>query len=160
MRKAQYLIIGGGIAGTTAAEFIRMNDPSGSITIVMEEPETLYSRVLLPHYLRDQVLYERLYVRKPESYTEKNIDLIKGVRADKVNTQNNQVELSSGDIIEYEKLLVASGGKVNRFDVPGKDLKGVTYLRTIKDIKGIKELMNKAKNGAVIGGGFIGIEYA
>ena len=160
MKKVKYLIIGGGIAGTTAAEFIRMNDSSGSITIVMEEPEALYSRVLLPHYLRDQVPYERLHVRKPESYTEKNIDLIKGVRADKVNTHNNQVQLSSGDIIEYEKLLIASGGKVNRLDIPGKDLKGVTYLRTIKDVKGIKELMSKDKNSVVIGGGFIGIEYA
>ncbi|OGY26289.1 MAG: hypothetical protein A2Z11_02430 [Candidatus Woykebacteria bacterium RBG_16_43_9] len=160
MRKAQYLIIGGGIAGTTAAEFIRMNDPSGSITIVMEEPEALYSRVLLPHYLRDQVPYERLHIRKPEGYTEKNIDLVKGVRADKINTQNNQVKLSSGDIIEYEKLLIASGGKVNRLDIPGKDLRGVTYLRTIADVKEVKELMNKAKNSVVIGGGFIGIEYA
>ena len=160
MKKVKYLIIGGGIAGTTAAEFIRMNDSSGSITIVMEEPETLYSRVLLPHYLRDQVPYERLYVRKPEGYTEKNIDLVKGVRADKVNTQNNQVKLSSGDFIEYEKLLISSGGKVNRLGVPGKNLKGVTYLRTVKDVIEVKELMNKAKNGVVIGGGFIGIEYA
>src|SRR3970282_1632836 len=99
----------------------------------------------------------RIYVRKPEGYAEKNINLVKGVRANKVNTQNSQVELSSGDIIEYEKLLIASGGKVNRLDIPGKDLKGVTYLRTVKDVKGVKELMNKAKNSVVIGGGFIGI---
>lgn len=160
MAKKDYLIIGGGIAGTTAAEFIRMHDSSGSISIIMEEPEFLYSRVLLPHVLRDQVPLERLYIRKEEHYKEKNIELIKGTRVNKVDTQKGEVELSNGEIIRYEKLLVASGVKVNRLDISGKDLKGVTYMRTVADVKQIKELMENAKNGVVIGGGFIGIEFA
>lgn len=160
MVKKDYLIIGGGIAGTTAAEFIRMHDSSGSISIIMEEPEFLYSRVLLPHVLRDQVPLERLYIRKEEHYKQKNIELIKGTRVNKVDTQKGEVELSNGEIIRYEKLLVASGVKVNRLDISGKDLKGVTYMRTVADVKQIKELMENAKNGVVIGGGFIGIEFA
>src|SRR3989344_5486674 len=126
MTKKDYLIIGGGVAGTTSAEFIRMNDPDGSITIVMEEPEILYSRVMLPHFLRDQIPFERLYVRKPEQYQEKNIELLKGVRADKIDTQNKEVYLSDKQEIVYKKLLVASGGKVNKLSVPGGDLKGIT----------------------------------
>ncbi len=160
MKKVDYLIIGGGIAGTTTAEFIRMNDSSGSITIVMEEPERLYSRVMLPHYLRDKIPFERLYVRKPEQYTEKNIELLKGARANKIDTQNKKVSLSNNEEVEYNKLLIASGGKVNRLKIPGGDLPGVTYLRTIKDVKEVKDLMGKVENGIVIGGGFIGIEYA
>ena len=160
MRNVDYLIIGGGVAGTTSAEFIRMNDPNGSITIVMEEPEILYSRVMLPHYLRDQIPFERLYVRKQEQYDEKNIELSKGTRADKIDTRNKKIYLIGGQEIEYKKLLVASGGKVNKLSVPGGDLKGITYLRTIQDVKEVKELMNIAKGGVVIGGGFIGIEYA
>ena len=148
------------MAGTTSAEFIRMNDPNGSITIVMEEPEILYSRVMLPHYLRDQIPFERLYVRKQEQYDEKNIELSKGTRADKIDTRNKKIYLIGGQEIEYKKLLVASGGKVNKLSVPGGDLKGITYLRTIQDVKEVKELMNIAKGGVVIGGGFIGIEYA
>ena len=160
MKKIDYLIIGGGIAGTTAAEFIRMQDSTGSVSIVAEEPELLYSRVLLPHFLRDQIPFERLYIRKQEHYPEKNIVLIKGTKVSKVNTQNKEVELDNGEIIQYENILIASGGKVNKLNIPGKDLKGVTYLRTVEDVKEINNFMNTAKTAAVIGGGFIGIEYA
>jgi 3-phenylpropionate/trans-cinnamate dioxygenase ferredoxin reductase subunit len=160
MENIDYLIVGGGVAGTTAAEFIRNGDAQGSITIIMEEPETLYSRVMLPHYLRDLVPFERLYLRKPESYAEKGINLVKGQRASKVDTQNRRVYLTDGQELHYKKLLIATGGKVNKLDIPGKDLPGVTYLRTVKDVKEVRELMGKAKNAVVIGAGFIGIEYA
>ncbi|MEX0617139.1 MAG: FAD-dependent oxidoreductase [Candidatus Woykebacteria bacterium] len=159
-RKADYLIIGGGVAGTTAAEFIRMQDSSGSVVIVMEEPEILYSRVMLPHYLRDQIPFERLYLRKPEQYKEKNIELLTGLRVDKISTQSNNIYLSNGEELQYKKLLIASGGKVTRLPIPGGDLKGVTYLRTVANVKEVKDLMGKAKEGVVIGGGFIGIEYS
>ena len=160
MRKVKYLIIGGGIAGTSAAEFIRTEDRSGSVTIIMEEPEVLYSRVLLPHYLRNQVQFERIYLRKVDQYNEKKIDLLKDVRASKIDTQNKIVSLSNGEEIKYKKLLIASGGKVNKLQVPGADIKGVTYLRTINDVREIKNRMINAKNGDVIGSGFIGIEFA
>ncbi len=160
MTKKDYLIVGGGIAGTTAAEFIRINDLSGSIVIVTEEPELLYSRVMLPQYLRGQIPYERLYVRHQQDYEEKNIELLKNLRVEKINTQSKLVTLQSKEEIEYSKLLIASGGKVNRPEVPGADLKGVTYLRAIADVKEVKEQMAKAKTGVVVGGGFIGIEYA
>lgn len=160
MTKKDYLIVGGGIAGTIAAEFIRMNDPAGSITIVMEEPERLYSRVMLPYYLRDKIPFERLYVRNQKHYEEKNIQLLKGIRVGKVNTQNKTISLFDKEEIGYNKLLIASGGKVNRLSIPGNDLNGVTYLRTTSDVKNVKDLMNKAKSGVVIGGGFIGFEYA
>ncbi len=160
MKKTGYLIIGGGIAGTTAAEFIRMNDASGRITIVSEESEPLYSRVMLPYYLRDQIPFERLYLRNPEQYKEKKIELIKTVRADKIDTQNKKVSLSNNQDVEYEKLLVASGGKVNRPMIPGAALAGVTYLRKLEDVKAIKKRLRRAKNAVVIGGGFVGIDFA
>lgn len=160
MKKVDFLIIGGGIAGTTAAEFIRISDSSGSIAIVTEEADRLYSRVMLPHYLRDKIPYERLYVRKPEQYKEKNIELLTNFQVEKIDTKSKIISFSKGDQIQYEKLLIASGGKVNKLKISGSDLFGVTYLRTIKDVKEVKDLMKKAKNGVVIGGGFIGIEYA
>lgn len=160
MKSADYLIIGGGIAGTTAAEFIRMNDAKASITIVTEEPETLYSRVMLPHFLRDQVPFERLHIRKTRQYKEQSIELLKGTKADSINTQNKIINLSNGKKIKYKKLLISSGGKVNKLSIPGSHLRGVTYLRTIADAESVKEQMLKSKNAVVVGGGFIGIEYA
>lgn len=160
MKKTGYLIIGGGIAGTTAAEFIRMNDVSGRITIVTEEAEPLYSRVMLPYYLRDQIPFERLRLRNPEQYKEKKIELIKTVRADKIDTQNKRISLSNNQDVEYKKLLIASGGKVNRLMIPGAALAGVTYLRKLEDVKVIRKLLRRAKNAVVIGAGFVGIDFA
>ena len=160
MKKVEYLIIGGGVAGTTAAEFIRMNDSSRSITIIEQEPEALYSRVLLPHFLRGETPFERLHIRKQEQYEEKNINLLKGVRVGSVDIKNKKVSLSNGQEIEYGKLLIASGTKVNELKVPGGDLRGVTYLRTIEDARKIEDLAGDAKNGVVIGGGFVGMDFA
>jgi NAD(P)H-nitrite reductase large subunit len=160
MKKVKYLIIGGGIAGTTAAEFICINDSSGSIAIVTEEPDRLYSRVLLPHYLRDKIPFDRMFVRSMEDYAEKNIQLITNTKVEKINTESKKISLDNGEEIQYEKLLLSSGGKVNKLDIKGSELKGVTYLRTNHDAKEIKEQMNKAKSGVVVGGGFIGIEFA
>lgn len=71
MTKVNYLILGGGIAGTTAAETIRSKDPSSSITLITEEANQTYSRVLLPHYLRNENSFESLFVRSRESFEEK-----------------------------------------------------------------------------------------
>ena len=160
MKKVDFLVVGGGVAGTTAAEFIRINDSSGSIMIVTEEPDRLYSRVMLPHYLREMVPYQRLFVRTPDQYEKQEITLQTNSRVEKINVDSKKVTLPDGKELEYEKLLLASGGKVNKLNISGSDLKGITYLRTDLDAKEVKEQMDKAKSGVVIGGGFIGVEYA
>src|SRR3989304_2242340 len=119
MTKVDYLIIGGGIAGTTAAEGIRAKDPQSSITILTEESERLYSRVLLPHYLRGENTLESLYVRTSEVYQEKNISLLTQVRATKVDLSNKLVTTQSGQIFSFTKRFFAQGGRVNNLLIPG-----------------------------------------
>lgn len=160
MDHVEYLIIGGGVAGTTAAEEIRRRDSGGTIMMIMEEPETLYSRVLLPHYLRNERSLDELFFRKPEWYDAQRIRLRRGVRAASINGARRSVTLSTGEVAAGEKLLIASGGKVNTLTVPGGDLPGITYLRTIEDARLIKTLLADARRGIVVGGGFIGVEYA
>ena len=121
MKKVYYLIVGGGVAGTIAAEFIRMNDSEGSIAIVTEEPDHLYSRVLLPHYLRGKIDFDRLFVRRPEEYEEKKIELFTNRKVSSINTNNKTVSSVDGHEIQYKKLLIASGGKVNRLKTPGSN---------------------------------------
>lgn len=160
MNKFDYLIIGGGIAGTTAAEEIRSKDQNGSIAIVTEESERLYSRVLLPHFLRNENSLESLFVRKPENYQQKNIQLLTSTRAVKVDTQNKIVTTFGKGDFGYEKLLIASGGKVNKIDILGSDIPEVVYMRTLEDVKKIKEVMSRSQEAVVIGGGFIGADLA
>ena len=77
MTKVDFLIIGGGIAGTTAAEEIRSKNQNATITIITEEADRLYSRVLVPHFLRNENTLESLFVRTPENYQQKNINFDK-----------------------------------------------------------------------------------
>lgn len=160
MTKVDFLIIGGGIAGTTAAEEIRSKNQNASITIITEEPERLYSRVRIPHFLRNESPLEKLFVRTSESYQQNNIQLLTNLRVVKVDTQNKIVTTSDTQTFNYENLLVASGGKVNKLSIPGSILPEVVYMRTLEDAKKIKEIVERSKEAIVVGGGFIGIDFA
>lgn len=160
MNKVDFLILGGGIAGTSAAETIRNQDQNASITILTEEADRLYSRVLLPHYLRGENTFESLYVRTPISYIDKKIELKTTTKVSKLDLTHKQVATESGEVYEFGKLLVATGGKVNRLTIPGADLKGIFYLRTIVDAGAIMSYLPSCQNALVLGGGFIGMEFA
>ncbi|MEX2028497.1 MAG: FAD-dependent oxidoreductase, partial [Candidatus Curtissbacteria bacterium] len=160
MRKTDYLIIGGSAAGTTAAEVIRGIDPKGAITIISEEPHEQYSRVLIPHYLRHKVSREQVFLKKPEWYGEKKIELVKGVRAKSLEPSRKEVVTSDGETYQYKKLLIAVGGRVVPFNAPGADLENVLYMRTIENADDIIAAASQAKRGVIIGGGFIGLEFS
>lgn len=160
MKASDYLVLGGGIAGTTAAEEIRAKDPNSSITILTEESQRLYSRVLLPHFLRGENTLESVFVRKPESYIEKNLNLLTSTKVTNIDTQSKTVAVEKGETYFYKKLLIATGGKVNKLQIPGANLPEVVYLRTLDNAQWIKQLLAQSKQGVVMGGGFIGIELA
>ena len=160
MTKVDYLIIGGGIAGTTAAEEVRSKDPASTIAIITEEADRTYSRVLLPHFLRNENSLESLFIRTPESYKEKNIQLLTKLKVTKVDSQNKIVTTVDNQTFSYSKLLIASGGKANKLPLSGANLPEVVYMRTLEDIRKIKEIIGRSKEAVVLGGGFIGIEFA
>ncbi len=160
MIKKDFLILGGGIAGTTAAEEIRSKDKTSSITIITQESDRLYSRVALRKYLRNESTLESLFIRTPENYQQSNIELLTNLRAVKIDSQNKLVTTSDSQTFNYNKLLIATGGKVNKLTIPGSNLAEVTYLRTLEDVKKIKEIITRSQEAVVIGGGFISIDYA
>ena len=156
--KYDYLIIGGGIAGLTAAETIRKND-AGSIAIVGEELHLPYSRVLLPHYLKGKIDREKLFLRTKEDLREKKIDLILGKKAIALDPEKKEIEILGGEKISYEKLIIATGGRVKKWESNGSDKKNIFYLQTIDNADAIKEAMPNIKKAVVIGGGFIALEF-
>lgn len=159
MKKVDYLIIGGSAAGTTAAEVIRGLAPDASITIVTDENHEEYSRVLLSHYIRHKVNREQVFLKKPEWYQDKLIELIKGTKVTQLDSKGHKVTLSSGEEYQYGKLLIAIGGYVIRLGVPGVDLGNILYMHTIEDADRIIEVASKSKRAVVVGGGFIGLEF-
>lgn len=159
MKKVDFLIIGGSAAGTTAAEVIRGLKPQATIMIVCDENHEEYSRVLLPHYIRHKVNREQVFLKNPEWYEAKGIALTRATRATGLVPDKHEVKLSTGEVVQYGKLLIAIGGYVVKFAAPGADLGNILYMRTIEDADRIIEVASKSKRAVVVGGGFIGLEF-
>lgn len=155
--KVDYLIIGGGIAGVTAAETIRTKDAVASIRIYGDEKHALYSRVLLPHVVRGRTPEERAYLKTPAQLAEKGIEFVIGAGVQSVEPVAHEVTLTSGEIVQYGKLLIATGGAVRPLAVPGAAEAGVLAFQTMDDARKLIAAGNTAK-AVVYGGGFIGLE--
>src|SRR5574338_982857 len=161
MKNFDYVIIGGGLAGSHAAQAIRENDSNGSILLVSDENHLPYDRVpLSKNYLLGKMKGDLLYVKKSNFYADQKIKLLLGYKATKLNPTNNIVDISDGTQINYKKLLLATGGQARGLSIQGSDLKGVFYLRTIDDADAILKTMQGSKSAVIIGGGFIGCELA
>ena len=159
MKNVDYLIVGGSAAGTTAAEVIRGIKTDASITIVSDESHEQYSRVLMPHYVRHKVNREQVFLKKPDWYSQKNIELVKGVKAVLLEPKSHRVKVSNGSEYQYGKLLIAIGGDVIKLKVSGSDLENALYMRTIDDGDEIIKVAKASKKAVIIGGGFIGLEF-
>lgn len=160
MDEVRYLIIGGGVAGTSAAESIRAHDAAGSIAIVSDEPYRLYSRIMLskPNFFLGKVPFDQVWLKDSAWYTKNAITFLGGKKATKLNASTKVVALDDGTELRYEKLLLAVGGYVRRWDAPGKDKSGIFYLRTLDDAKAIIGAVKSTKHAVVVGGGFVGFE--
>ena len=160
MKQADFLIIGGSAAGTTAAEVIRGLKPESSITIISDEPHEEYSRVLLPQYITHKVSREQIFLKKSVWYEEKKIELLKGSRVQGLAASEKTVTLESGEQIQYGKLLIAIGGDVLRLSVPGSDLGNIMYLRTVENADKFIEVARASKKAVIVGGGLVSLDFA
>lgn len=155
---SKYLIIGGGIAGSTAAETIREHDKEGEITLISGEKELVYNRIVLPNYLKGRIEREKLFIKTPESLVAKNITVKAGVWVKSVDTAKHIVVLDNGETLAFDKLLIATGGRPKKWNVAGADKAGVFHFQTLEDSDAILEYSQNAKSAAVVGGGFISLE--
>jgi NAD(P)H-nitrite reductase large subunit len=162
MHTYKYLIVGGGAAGTSAAETIRQHDKHGSIAIVSDESHPLYSRVMLskPGFFLGKIPFDQIYLKKESWYVENKIDFLGGKKAVSIETSSKNLSLSDGSHLHYEELLIATGVDVNRWKVSGCGKKGIHYLRSLQDGIDIMEAIKTAKCATTIGGGFISFEMA
>ncbi|MEP6901243.1 MAG: FAD-dependent oxidoreductase [Actinomycetota bacterium] len=158
-----YLIIGGGICGTTAAEELRKIDSNAEITIISAELHRLYSRVLLPRYIKGTLPRERCFLRAETWYDEKNIRRVFGVCVNQINVAEQTVSTSEGQIFKFDKLLLATSGNLLKFP---ETLHGISHLRTIDDADAFLELIaefqtlpSEKRRAGIVGGSFIAVEY-
>jgi NADPH-dependent 2,4-dienoyl-CoA reductase/sulfur reductase-like enzyme len=156
-----FLLLGGGLASVTAAEVLRAEGAAGSIAILSADPALPYQRPpLSKQYLLRDMAPERILIQPENFYRDKRIDLRLGVRAAAVQPKDHLVLTDGGAPIRYGKLLIATGGRANGFDVPGAALAGVQRLRTQGDADAIRRAAAAAKRAVVVGGSFLGLEVA
>lgn len=154
MHTFRYLIVGGGIAGTTAAETLRKAEPEATIAIISDEPHPFYSRVLLskPAFLTGKQEFDTVWMKTPEWYKEERIEFFGGRSAVSLDAAAKTLTLLGGEVLGYEKLLLATGVHSRPWTIPGADKGGVHYLRTLDHAKGIIEDLKEGKNHAVMVG--------
>jgi nitrite reductase (NADH) large subunit len=154
----KYMIIGNGIAGTTAAANIRKYDSEGEITIVTDEAVPFYSRIRLIEYLAGEADEKDIVIYKNEWYEQNNIRLLLNSPVAEINRDKKEVMTSKGKRFGYDKLLLATGGFSYVPAVRGSDKKGVFTLRTIRDADEIINYAKGIKKVILIGGGVLGLE--
>lgn len=155
------LIVGAGHGGAQAAMALRQNKFAGTIGIVGEEPEIPYERPpLSKEYFSDEKTFERIQIRPPAFWPEREIAMLTGTRVVAIDPIHHEVATEEGETLGYGKLIWATGGRARPLPVPGGDLPGVQGLRTRADADSMKAAAAAASQIAVIGGGYIGLEAA
>jgi 3-phenylpropionate/trans-cinnamate dioxygenase ferredoxin reductase subunit len=155
------VIVGGGMAGGNAAVTLRQEGFRGRLVLISREPGVPFGRPPLSKtYLRSQEGIEGWEVRPSSWYEEHDIDRRDQASAVTVDAVAHTLRLSSGEELAYQKLLVATGGRNRRLEVPGADLPGLYYLRTVAESDAIKSEARPGRRAVVAGMGFIGCEVA
>lgn len=152
----RYIIIGGSAAAISAVESIRSLDHESRIDLFSDEETPLFSRVLLPYYVAEELSKPLLNFRTSDFFDEKMVTPHMGVKVTDVNPKDKTIKAADGKEYAFDKLLLATGGKAIVPPIPGIDKKGISTLKTMADAE--KILNMKGKRAVVIGAGSIGVE--
>ncbi|HZC41677.1 MAG TPA: FAD-dependent oxidoreductase, partial [Streptosporangiaceae bacterium] len=156
-----YVIVGASLTGGKAAETLREEGFGGPIVLLGTEPERPYERPPLSKgYLLGKEEKSSVYVHDQGWYAEHDVDLRTGVTVTAVDPAAGQVTLDGGETIGYDRLLLATGASPRRLNVPGGDLDGVLYLRTVAESEHLGSVLRHGGKVAIAGAGWIGLEVA
>jgi 3-phenylpropionate/trans-cinnamate dioxygenase ferredoxin reductase subunit len=159
--KQAFLIVGASLAGAKAAEELRERGFDGRIMLIGSEAERPYERPpLTKDYLRGEAEREKAYVHPAAFYEERGIELLTGTTVSAIDPQGGRVVLEGGGELPYDKLLLCTGAEPRRISVPGAELEGVYYLRTLADCDALRARLDAGGRVAVVGAGWIGSEFA
>lgn len=156
-----FIIVGASLTGAKAAECLRKDGFDGRIVLVGAEQELPYERpTLSKSYLLGKEERAAIYVHDEQWYLDNAVELRLGRRATHLDLERHEVALDDGEKLRYTKVLLATGASARRLAVPGGDLDGVLYLRTVQDSDALREVLDAGGRIVVVGGGWIGLEAA
>ncbi len=151
-------IIGNGISGVTAARFIRkLSDHQ--ITIISSESEHFFSRTALMYIYMGHMRYEDTKPYEDWFWKKNRIDLLFD-HVKRVDFEEKNLLMASGNHVKYDKLILAVGSKSNKFGWPGQDLDAVRGLYSLQDLEEMEKYSEGLRRAVIVGGGLIGIEMA
>ncbi len=155
-----YLILGGGLAGVTAARTLRSLEAVGEIVVLEAETSPYYLRPGLIEVLAGRRTLAEITPFPRVWFEHRRITYRSGATAVALRPERHEVELASGETLAYDRVLLACGAEAARLELPGADLEGVFTLRSAADVERIRTRAGEVSGSAVVGGGWLGIEVA
>jgi 3-phenylpropionate/trans-cinnamate dioxygenase ferredoxin reductase subunit len=161
MSERTFVIVGASLAGAKAAEALREHGFDGRVVLIGAEPERPYERPpLSKDYLRGESEREKAFVHAEGFYGDLAIELMTGTTVTAIDPAGGRVTLDGGGELAFDRLLLTTGSEPRRLPVPGAELGGIHYLRTLADCDALRERFGAGGSVAVVGAGWIGSEVA
>ena len=156
-----FVIVGASLAGAKAAETLREDGFDGRLVLIGAEQDRPYERPpLSKEYLRGEVGRDKVYVHEESFYADQRIELLLGRTVVSVDTSAEEVALDDGERLRYDRLLLTTGAEPRRLEIPGAELDGVVYLRSVESSDALRERLDRGGTVVVVGSGWIGSEVA
>jgi len=160
-RAVDFLIVGGGDAGFSAARTLREEGAQGSVAIVSRDPDPPYDRTAVSKgYLGGEKDRSETLLGGADWYTENDVELLTRTSAMKLDPEAHTVTLANKDVLRYGKLLLATGANVRRLRIDGAELEGIHYLRALGNADAIRADTKDAERVVLVGGSYIATEVA
>jgi 3-phenylpropionate/trans-cinnamate dioxygenase ferredoxin reductase subunit len=161
MDKRTFVIVGASLAGAKAAEELRARGFDGRVVLIGAEPERPYERPpLTKDYLRGESERDKAYVHPEGWYAEQEIELETAVTVREIDARGSRVVRDDGGELAYDALLLTTGAEPRRLSIPGADLDGIYYVRTLADCDTLRARLEDGGRVVVVGAGWIGSEFA
>jgi 3-phenylpropionate/trans-cinnamate dioxygenase ferredoxin reductase subunit len=160
-RKQTFIIVGAGLAGAKAAAELRERGFDGRVVLVGAEPERPYERPpLTKDYLRGESERKSVFVHEESFYAGHEISLMTDATVAAIHPDLASITLADGSELGYDRMLLATGAEPRRIAVPGAELEGIHYLRTLADCELLQDRLDRSGHVVVVGAGWIGGEFA
>jgi len=161
LRRERLVVVGNGMAGLRfLEELVRRAPGRFDVTVVGAEPDPAYNRVLLSSLLAGDIGVGDVELKPHEWYAEHGVALVTGQPACALDAAQRTVTLGNGEVLGFDRLVLATGSDAIRLPLPGRDLAGVMTFRSLADIAGLEQAASEGLPAVVIGGGLLGIEAA
>lgn len=158
---ATTVIVGAGQAGGDLATALRQQGYAGRIVMIGDEPSVPYRRPPLSKaFLSGDVGEEALFLKPREAYLKHDIELRTGIKVTSIDRAAHTVSLDDGSSLAYSKLVLATGGRARRLNLPGAEKSNVHYVRTIEDVLRLRAQFVTGQRLVIVGGGYVGLEIA